>query len=286
MSGVAGITRFFESKRYSIYLPHPLKRRRHRLLWLAAAQAPGLCRTRVPSGAAALCRARPASPVYFWSKPSFLRSVQQMVRTRAQLGATQCRNTPTLATAPPMVASHAPTVTAIIVPPFHSSFRRRCRSSSPPAAAHAAADASTVQSQALGGNRTDLLEAAATHAHTPTLATTPPMVASQAPTDTAIIELPFHSSFRRRCRSSSPPAAAHAAADASTVQATKVQPRLRGQRAGGRPAAGRKSDRVKALLKMQAIPPPHPNCFAIRRAQEEAGNARYMGLMRYLRLCN
>jgi len=211
--GVAGITRFLESKRYSIYLPNPLKRRRHRLLWLAAAQAPGLCRTRVPSGAAALCRARPASPVYFWSKPSFLRSVQQMVRTRAQLGATQCRNTPTLATAPPMVASHAPTVTAIIEPPFHSS-------------------------------------------------------------------------FRRRCRSSSPPAAAHAAADASTVQATKVQPRLRGKRAGGRPAAGRKSDRVKALLKMQAIPPPHPNCFAIRRAQEEAGNARYMGLMRYLRLCN
>ena len=211
-----------------------------------------------------------------------------MVRTRAQLEAatTQGRNTPTLSTTPPIVACHAPTDTATIELPLHSSFRRRCRSSSPPAAAHAAADASTVQSQALGGNRADLLEAAATHAHTPTLATTPPMVTSQAPTDTAIIELPFHSSFRRRCRSSSPPAAAHAAADASTVQATKVQPRLRGQRTGGRPAAGRKSDRVKALLKIQAIPPPHPNCFAIRRAQEEAGNARYMGLMRYLRLCN
>ena len=142
------------------------------------------------------------------------------------------------------------------------------------------------------------LEAATTQGrNTPTLSTTPPIVACHAPTDTATIELPFHSSFRRRCRSSSPPAAAHAAADASTVQsqalganptdpATKDQPRLRGKRAGGRPAAGRKSDRVKALQKMQAIPPPHPNCFAIRRAQEEAGNARYMGLMRYLRLCN
>ena len=128
----------------------------------------------------------------------------------------------------------------------------------------------------------------------------PSSAIASPPTDTvntAIIELPFHPSFRRRCRSSSPPAAAHAAADASTVQsqalganptdpATKDQPRLRGKRAGGRPAAGRKSDRVKALQKMQAIPPPHPNCFAIRRAQEEAGNARYMGLMRYLRLCN
>ena len=141
------------------------------------------------------------------------------------------------------------------------------------------------------------LEAATTQRpNTPTLSTTPPKVASHAPTDTATIELPFHSSFRRRCRSSSPPAAAHAAADATTVEsqalgnltdpATRDQPRLRGKRAGGRPAAGRKSDRVQALQKMKVIPPPHPNCFTIRRAQEAAGNAQYMGLMRYLRLCN
>ena len=141
------------------------------------------------------------------------------------------------------------------------------------------------------------LDAATTQRHnTPTRSTTPPIVAGHAPTETATIELPFHSSYRRRCRSSSPPAAAHTAADASTVQspalgnltdpATRDLPRLRCKRAGGRPAAVRKSDRVKAVQKMKVIPPPHPNCFAIRRAQEEAGNARYMGLMRYLGLCN
>ena len=55
------------------------------------------------------------------------------------------------------------------------------------------------------------------------------------------------------------------------------------QKAGCRDGI-RKSARVRSrhITTVVDMPKPHPNCFALRKAAEEEGARRYIGLMRYL----